>query len=247
MVITVLWLVEIYISELYNNKEVFMGDKKWAVHNDSGTQSDPNSKKAVLNLTGISYDDFKKKVLDKQIENNKKKGLPFSSPISKNELDEVESKKSMKSEAAAQCRLLLQEARKVIKESGLKVSIGICSGYRTNEQEKEIWDSCFDTKYYKKTMEKRGSLNGGPHGDAAAAFLASYIAPKKAAPGYGKHSFGIAADFITKEKGVTHKPNTDASAVAAWKTTWFYSWLVKNAAHFKFKPLKSEPWHWIYS
>lgn len=146
--------------------------------------------------------------------------------------------------AAAQCRELLAAARAKLDAPKSKHStVRALSGYRPVEKEQELWDGYFE-KYYLATEESRLKLPGGPHSDAAVAHLAAYVSDRKAAPGYGNHSAGVAMDFSTTMGKTTY--GASMAQKAGWKKTPFYAWLEANARTFDFHPYVKEPWHWEF-
>jgi hypothetical protein len=120
-------------------------------------------------------------------------------------------------------------------------SIGVGNAYRDPERDFRAWQNTF-AKHYEKTAAAREKLPGGPHGEAAVKFLARWLSPKKAVPGFSNHTKGLAIDFVTVQNGVELGANTDQKD--AWQAAWFHHWLVDNAKSFRFSPLASEEWHW---
>jgi LAS superfamily LD-carboxypeptidase LdcB len=156
--------------------------------------------------------------------------------------------------AAQHCHELLAKARaELADEKRDGVAVGIASAYRDVAKETELWESYYGN-YYQQTQTTRYFLPGGEHGEAAARVLALYISDRKAAPGYGNHSQGIAVDFLTTvgkaAKGKTsHKVihlGASMSQKGAWLQSWLFKWLNDNAHKFGFRPYKKEPWHWEY-
>lgn len=191
---------------------------------------------------------FKQVVLQAQIRNARSKGREFVATIPDDQMEEIEKPRPkeksfrMKKEAARHCRKLLADARNAL--DAVKqghITIGLCSAYRTVEEEQRLWDSYFGN-YYRQTTWARYSL--GSHGDAAAAYLAAYIGKLKAAPGYGNHSRGLAVDFTTTEAGVRY--GASKKQFDAWKKTQLWKWLHAHAKDYGFKMLETETWHWDY-
>lgn len=93
-------------------------------------------------------------------------------------------------------------------------------------------------------MIKSGAYAGAEHGKSARTHLFLILADTKAAPGFSNHSDGNAVDFKTFHDGVRYEANRDQRA--AWRTTWFYKWLLENGPQYGFKQLKTEEWHWDF-
>src|SRR5690606_5932132 len=70
-------------------------------------------------------------------------------------------------------------------------------------------------------------LEGDPLSETWVTTLARKIGAATATPGYRLYQRGIALDFRNPQPGVRNeKPNT---AMARWRDTWFYDWLVAHA------------------
>jgi D-alanyl-D-alanine carboxypeptidase-like protein len=191
-----------------------------------------------------TYLAFKHRVLEGQIRRAKGLGRSFIATLPEATLDLVENGQKMKKAAAAQCRALLKAARAALDGPGQKhSSLRALSGYRTVEKEQQLWDGYFE-KYYLATQEARDNLPEGPHSEAAVRLMVAYVSDRKAAPGYGNHSAGIAMDFSTSVGKVTF--SASMSQKAGWKKTPFHAWLVTHAKEFKFHPYVKEPWHWEF-
>lgn len=75
--------------------------------------------------------------------------------------------------------------------------------------------------------------------------MVRWYSGRKAAPGFGNHTNGIAVDFTTTQSGVRLGANTSQNKI--WLDSWFHQWLVAHAASdFNFKPIATEAWHWEY-
>jgi LAS superfamily LD-carboxypeptidase LdcB len=163
----------------------------------------------------------------------------------------VEHGYEMRSDAAAAARSLLAAARAELKRqqdagdahARRVTSITLTSGYRDPRKDFRLWDSYYQG-FYNETRADRRALPGGEHGKQAAAYLAAHIGKYKAAPGYSKHTQGIAFDITTTEGGVHY--TADKRQNAAWESTWLRQWLLGNAARFGFHPIATEAWHWEY-
>lgn len=198
----------------------------------------------------LSYDDFKRAVLERQIHNAQANGRQYYPPVPDDELDALEGSHRLRTAAAQSCRALLAAGRAALAEARTALdplalrttAIGVGSSYRDYAREVTLWDGYYPA-YYKETQVDRDAAAGGPHGPAAVQILAKYISPKKAAPGFSNHSDGIAVDFTTTFDNVLL---TDKSPRATWRQTWFHPWLVRNAVTHRFQPLASEEWHWDY-
>lgn len=142
-------------------------------------------------------------------------------------------------EAAAAVTRLLHDARAHAPHG---VEIGVCSAFRDPRQDHALWEGKFAT-YHKEAAKKVDSddIWSEPVRDK----LVEIYAGAKAVGGFSNHSAGTAVDFYTVEH---HKKyDADRHLNAAWKHTWLHRWLVAHAAHYSFKPLASEAWHWTYS
>jgi hypothetical protein len=210
---------------------------------------------------GTEYEEFVAKVLAAAIRDRFRKGRRRFPDLAAGELSPVEKGKVMRPEAAASClRLLIRarddlaldqmgppadlEAKKREDAARLVKSIGIGSAYRNYEQETFIWrNQCFPT-YYKDTASARHALAGGPHGDAAVAYLVDYFSGRKAPPGFSNHSDGRAVDFVTTQAGVEY--GAHGYQRKAWRRTWLHQWLVQHAAEYRFHALATEEWHWEF-
>jgi hypothetical protein len=179
----------------------------------------------------------------------------FVPSVPRQELGNVEYGQQMRKMPATSCAAMLARARATLatdkaegKAEALKVKdFGARSGYRSVEKQFAGWQSAFRT-YYRDTQKERATLPGGPHGAAAVDALAIYVGKRIGAPGFSLHNSGLAMDFFTKEGSLSLGPNTSAKSVAAWKRTWLFDWLSRNAAayHFFQNTKINEPWHWEY-
>jgi hypothetical protein len=184
----------------------------------------------------------------------------FTLGPSEDELEEVESGFKMHTVAAADCATLLARARhdrderkmfakyKKPKErtAGDKLviaagDISIASAHRSLDSDFSAWKSTFDT-HFARTKDARAALTGGEFGAAAVTLMVDEMYPIKAIPGYSNHTKGLAVDFSTTQGGTALGPNT--SQKSAWRKSWFYKWLVANAADHHFTQLPTEEWHW---
>lgn len=162
--------------------------------------------------------------------------------------------KWMRSDAAEAVGRLLTDARQALSEAQnagdadakRTRGLGATSGYRSPKHQYELWRGYFP-KDYAKTEQARLQAIGGEHGPAARQIALKETAQWIAAPGFSNHNSGIAIDFaqIRTPKSPI-KNSSDATALARWRTTWFYKWLLANAANYGFQPYVREPWHWEY-
>ena len=74
--------------------------------------------------------------------------------------------------------------------------------------------------------------------------MVSYYSGRKAAPGFGNHTNGIAMDFVTTQGGTALGANMSQNRL--WVASWLHHWLVDHAGDFNFKPIATEAWHWEY-
>lgn len=198
-----------------------------------------------------AHNDFMRKVHDAQVKRAIEGGRDFFPGLPEDQLGTVESRYKMRRDAAGQCGLMLKEARADLKrqqEEGvreaLEVSdISVYSAYRSFERDKAAWVNAFN-KHFKATKSERARLEGGEYGDKAVALMVSVMRKFKAAPGFSRHTSGVAVDFQTTEGNVTL--DADSNQNVRWKKSWLHKWLVKNAKRYKFKPLATEAWHWDY-
>jgi hypothetical protein len=180
----------------------------------------------------------------------------FVPSVPNDELGDVEHGEVMRKPAAASCVALLAHARANLASekaqgstAALKVKdFGARSGYRSVEKQFTGWRSAFGGTYYPDTQNVREKLPGGPHGESAVNYMVEYVGKRIAAPGYSLHNNGLAMDFFTKEGRLSFGPSTNPRNVAAWKGTWLFDWLSRNAGahHFFQNTSIDEPWHWEY-
>lgn len=206
-------------------------------------------KSTSTRVTGHSdnREDFMGRVYQAQLK--RAAGRPSFANLRVDELGVVEGGHKMRKDAAEQCKLLLTQARFDLrreKEAGnrqaLKVSnISVYSAYRSVENDQAAWRNTF-MKHYKATKNARAKLKGGGYGDEAVNMMVMVMRRFKAAPGFSRHTSGVAVDFKTIEGDRILTANSNQNEL--WKKSWFHKWLVKNANRFKFKPLSTEAWHW---
>lgn len=157
----------------------------------------------------------------------------------------------MQRDAANACIQLLMRARSDLDSEkqrllGLALeahAIGVGSAYRSATTEFTIWNGLFE-KYYNDTSEVRSELSGGEHGPAAVGLMVKHYTTRKAAPGFGNHTNGIAVDFVTTQG--SRRLGASVSQNGLWRKSWFHVWLTNYASEFSFAPLSSEAWHWEY-
>ena len=132
------------------------------------------------------------------------------------------------------------------------IDVGIGSGYRGSGEQREAWLSYFGG-YYNRTRATREGLPGGPHSDAAVAYMLRPegsggfgLAGRIAAPGFSNHQSGIAVDFTQNRTSEKVRISTNKENRRRWSRTWFYGWLKRNAAAYGFMPYQKEEWHWEY-
>lgn len=146
----------------------------------------------------------------------------------------------------------LQAAQQAGEADALRtVRLTVASGYRGDSRQRNLWLGYF-RKYYNQSREARAALPGGPHSDAALTYLLRSrgaggfgIGGRIAAPGFSNHQGGIAVD-LWQERTPRHRivNETERTARARWRATWFHGWLVAHAAEHGFQPLATEEWHW---
>jgi hypothetical protein len=124
-------------------------------------------------------------------------------------------------------------------------SIGIASSYRSIETDFSAWKSTFATNWVHKFPEsKKGPVPPEKLDDKSARSYAVTMTNDKAIPGFSNHTQGQAVDFKTSEGKTDFGPS--GSQREAWKDTWLFGWLCKNAGKLDFAPYEKEPWHWDY-
>jgi hypothetical protein len=195
---------------------------------------------------------FKRQVYDAHVAAAQHAGRKFSADLDAGQLTVVEGGQRMRSDAASGCLALLTKARADLAAAqgtgdALAVaatSIGAGSCYRSATQELAIWESLFP-QYYTATQDARAAADGGEHGPAAVAILVRHYSGRKAAPGFGNHTAGVAVDFVTTQGGTVLGANVSQNP--AWIASWLHVWLVAHAASdFNFKPIATEAWHWEF-
>ena len=205
----------------------------------------------------VEQTNFKKRVYEIQIQRSISRGGKFVGSVPEEKLDYVYKKGKKKliplrKEAVLDCRRLLDAANRSLSEDKLRrpleVSFWVASGYRSANDQFNKWDSNFNVRYYGETQKARENMMGGEHGENAAKHLAHYIGVRLASPGFSNHNSGRAIDFATVENGKKHISKTSPSGKLedAWRKTWLFAWLSKNAWNFRFFENKriNEPWHW---
>ncbi len=171
----------------------------------------------------------------------------FIADIPDSQLSTIEDRHKARTEAALACKELLVAARKAIANAGVKVKIGITSGYRSATRQLSLWQSYFPD-YYENTTAHREKLPGGAHGEEAVNYLGGYIRSKVAIPGYSNHQNGIAVDLLNIENDKKVENKTKSPFPAQWRESWLWKWLEENANKFGLYQNNSinEPWHWEY-
>ena len=199
----------------------------------------------------LSFDEFKARVLKRQVRNALAKGRHYNANVPDNELSIIEGKHRMRAEAAARCRDLLKDAREALakeQKTGDATAkgtskIAVYSAYRNIAQDTAAWEQCF-LQYYTETQAARAAMPGGGHGPKALALMVRMMISFKAAPGYSNHSNGLAVDFTTTHKRKALKARK--AQRSQWRKTWLHHWLQENAETYGFHPLSTEEWHWDY-
>lgn len=209
---------------------------------------------------------FRERVLAAHIkQTEKRKGQRAQPDLPDDQLGTIPGTKiKTRKDTAAAAGLLLSVANAALaaaQASGdadaLKLrSISVTSGYRSGTRQLNLWRRVFSAKggYYDKTEAKRQSLPGGPHSDAAIAYLLRRkdsggfgIGGRIAAPGFSNHQGGIALDFLVNlQNGGTIKLDSQDKYRAIWRRSWFHKWMKQNAAKYGFQPIPTEEWHWEY-
>lgn len=211
-----------------------------------------------LTWAGASPDQlsFMRAVYDQHVSNSQASGRIFIADVPQSERDAAGNGQTMRTEAARSCRDMLAAARSALAsakgagDSGAAdiLNIRINSGYRSASRQFGIWQRNFP-KIYAKTAAHRAGLPGGEHGSDAIAYTARYMGRWVAAPGYSNHNDGRAADIgADRASGSALGADSNDAAIAAWRSSWLFSWLSSNAATYNFYQNTSinEPWHWEY-
>lgn len=125
--------------------------------------------------------------------------------------------------------------------------MGAKSGYRSSTHQATVWRDYFPG-YYNRTIDQRAGLPDGPHGPSGAQYMITgFRIPRWiAAPGYSNHQAGIAIDLTQTQVGRRIKNSSLPAQLRAWRNSWLYQWLHRNAAFHGFQPYQREPWHWEY-
>ncbi|HSF51034.1 MAG TPA: M15 family metallopeptidase [Nitrososphaeraceae archaeon] len=151
-------------------------------------------------------------------------------------------------EAAVWCVKLLDAARKQIQREGKvgNITIDAASGYRDASDQFSKWDQRF-SMYYNRAVAKK-EIVPGLYDLKNANALSYHIGRGTATPGFSDHNRGVAMDFITTQNGELYTTKKEEPNLTLWKDSWFYQWLQRNAALYRFYPRPSinEPWHWVY-
>lgn len=207
-----------------------------------------------LNWSGAAVDelDFMRRVYDSHV-TRASRSRTFVADLPDSNLESVEGRHQLRTDAARDCRGLLAAARSELSSQqaqGIAAArrvgaIGIVSGYRSASRQFELWQSYFP-RYFRDTQTERVRLTGGALGDRAVEYLTSYVAGRIAAPGYSLHNNGIAVDFTTRENRQTL--GASSQDIERWLNSWLFTWLTANAARFNFYQNTNinEPWHWEY-
>lgn len=140
---------------------------------------------------------------------------------------------------------LVTAQRTGVPGSTVLTDLRVLSGYRSAREQFVIWAREYP-KYYGDTQVVRRGLPGGEHGERAADHLANYISLRVFAPGYSPHQRGATVDLTYYQQGHWSAADTSATAIEAWRATWFYAWLRSHANRYGFaqNPGLNEPWHW---
>jgi len=194
---------------------------------------------------------FMRDVYKRHVAAGASSGRRFVGGIPRTELGEIERGIWMRRAAAAEARQLLDHARRDWQADRARRNPkalrqrkpGLNNAYRTPEEQFTLWQGYFPG-HYNDTIDHRRGLRGGEHGPAAARYLAGYIGNWVGAPGYSLHQDGKAMDLVGGPLGNSRK----AASRQAWRASWFWDWLGRNAAHYHFRQNTSidEPWHWEY-
>ncbi|WP_224242992.1 eCIS core domain-containing protein [Hyalangium gracile] len=194
---------------------------------------------------------FKRQVYNAHVAAARARGRVFNMDLAEDQLAPIEGGGRLHRDAApfltqmlAAARADLQAARTANEALALgATSIGVGSAYRSATQELTIWEDLFP-QYYAATAGDRATAEGGEHGAAAVRVMVAHYTTRKAAPGFGNHTNGIAVDFTTTQGGAALGANTSQNEL--WRASWFHAWLVAHASQYHFQPLASEAWHWEY-
>ena len=194
---------------------------------------------------------FQRAVYNAYVASAQARGREFHMGVADGDLVQVEGGQ-LRSDAAPHLTALLAQARADLATARAAhdalaihaTTIGVTSAYRSATTELQIWQDLFPD-YYAATTSERAAAAGGPHGPAAVQIMVRYYTTRKAAPGFGNHTNGVAIDFTTTQSGVHLGAST--SQRTAWRASWLHAWLVAHATSFGFQPLSTEEWHWEYT
>lgn len=147
--------------------------------------------------------------------------------------------------AAADADLAIAQAAGDERAALARAPIGLASAYRHADTQFGLWNNRFTGTYMTRHRGELEALAGEALSEAWVSLLARKIGAATGAPGYSLHQRGISLDFRSPQPGVPNeKTNT---AMARWRDTWFYDWLVAHAAEYGFEPYDGEAWHWNYT
>jgi len=191
---------------------------------------------------------FKRAVYNAHVASAVARGRVFRMGVDAAALEAVENGRLLRTAAPSLTALLtraradLEAARRAGEALAVAATaIGVGSAYRGAVEELSIWEQLFP-QYYEATATDRAAAAGGQHGPAAVQVMVRHYSGRKAAPGFGNHTNGIAVDFTTTQGGTALGPSTVQEA--QWRASWFHRWLVGHAREFEFQPIPTEAWHW---
>lgn len=156
----------------------------------------------------------------------------------------IEAGSTASEKAARGAKAMLRAARASDANPRHRGDLKVVFGYRSAPMQVVLWEYHFPARY-EATSKRRSGLPGGAHGDAAVVEMATEYAARTASPGYSLHSRGVALDLAcVTPQGKTIGPT--GRFLAAWGTSWCFSWLREHAREFGFyqNPRINEPWHW---
>jgi hypothetical protein len=226
-------------------------------------RDDPITSADLATRPNATLDAFMRRVYDLQVEIWRSQGATFTPGLPSGQLDPLPTRDALPGrpielhkDVVGQVRAMLSHARgdlardraAGVPEARKVTDVRVRSGYRSAQSQLGIWQHEWP-KYYRDTRSHRRSLPGGEHGDDAAQYLAGYINQRVFSPGYSPHQGGQTVDLTFEEKGTWAEADTSPAAIAAWRASWLFGWLQRNAAGYGFvqNPNLNEPWHWEFN
>jgi hypothetical protein len=226
----------------------------WLLQRAAATATDEPIRGSDLGAFGSPWETaLRRDIFDQQFKWASGSGRKPVWGVPEDQLGTIEGKRLHKDAVSSAEALLdsarfdLDTAKKLGKPEALKVSkVGIASAYRpARTVDFEAWKDTFASTY--GTMYKARKAQGResePFSKAETSELLVKMINNKAVPGFSNHSRGTAIDFSTTEGKRTLGPSHSDSP--AWRTSWFYNWLMTHAFKFGWDPYSKEEWHFDF-